>query len=59
MFCILLQLVTAGCFDDAFLLLVVGNNCDIALPVKGLEALRQVRVREVVRCVHAVGVHAG
>lgn len=59
LFCIILQLVTAGCLDDAFLLLFVGNNRNIALPVKGLEALRQVRMREVVSCVHAISIHAG
>lgn len=59
-----LQLISAAGLDDAFLFRglgsLVGNTLSDALrtlPAKSLEALRKVRVGEVVAGVHPVGVH--
>lgn len=50
-----LQLVAATGFDDTLVLLLA--NSLFALPVQGLEALREMRVREVVARVHPVSIH--
>jgi hypothetical protein len=60
---IALQLVASTGLDNTFLLVLkrlVGDtlsNTLGTLPAEGIEALRQVRVREVVAGVHPVGVH--
>lgn len=50
-----LQLVAATGFDDTLVLLLL--NSLFALPIQGLEALRQMRVGEVIARVHPVSVH--
>lgn len=58
-----LQLITSTGLDNTLLLVANGLISDAvgdtlgALPAKGLEALRQMGVREVVAGVHPIGVH--
>lgn len=51
----ILQLVAATGLDDTLVLLLA--NSLFALPVQGLEALREMRVGEVIARVHPVSVH--
>lgn len=58
LFYTILQLVPpSGLNDTLLLLLLLASDSLLALPVQGLEALRQMRVREVVARIHPVGVH--